>query len=955
MPIPPLTYKNWTEKSWKENKKKGRTQAKSPWQRNNKKTNTFKSKLIKFFAIVFAGLIFFGFVYVFRITRDLPDPNHLMNRQIAQSTIIYDRTGKNILYEISGDQKRTLVSINDIPNYVKWATISVEDKDFYHHGAFSLWAIFRTAVTDVLFGRSAGGSTLTQQFVKNAVLSDQKTFTRKIKEIVIAYQLEKKFSKDQILQMYFNEIPYGSTAYGVEAASELYFGKSVKDVTLPEAAILAALPQAPSYYSPYGTHKDALIARQRYVLDLMAKYGYITQAQADQAKNTPLKFKPLTNNITAPHFVMYVKELLEEQYGEKEVEEGGLKIYTTLDLYKQQAAENAVTAYAAKNEKYYNASNAALVSIDPKTGQILAMVGSRDYFNDKIDGQVNVATSQRQPGSSIKPIVYATAFTKGYSPNTVLYDVSTNFSTDSTKPYIPNDFSAKEYGPVTMRQALDGSLNIPAVKTLYLAGLNNVIDLAQALGYTTFDDINRFGLSFALGGGEVTLLEHTNAYSAFAREGIIHTPTAILKVVDKNGNVLQQYQDQPRNVLDPNVARMVNDVLSDDSARAYVFGAHGYLTLGDRPVAAKTGTTNDFRDAWTVGYTPSIVTGVWVGNSDNRPMRMGADGVVVAAPIWNKYMKTVLGDTPIEQFKKPDIQKTGKPVLDGNTTGQITVNLDKSSGLLAATATPADFVEQKTYQEDHCILYWVNKDDPLGPAPADPTTDPQFNLWEGAVQAWAAKNHRASSTPPTATDNVHIPANQPTLTILSPVDKQILTNPDLSVSIQASAPRGISRADYYIDNNLVYTNTNYPFNFEKNISFLRNGFHNLTVKVSDDVDNSASQSLDFNLLLPNQVAVSDVGIYLNAPANTSVSTSSFPVLFSASLSNEPQIASVSFYYASLGSDNYTMFSNLAPIQSNAAETTWIIPPPPGNYKIYAQANGWNGQSAKSNEIDMTVK
>ncbi|MCX6795992.1 MAG: transglycosylase domain-containing protein, partial [Candidatus Falkowbacteria bacterium] len=618
MPIPQLKH----TQSWRSHKKyyvnRGKIIQRRQTARRKKGlfSSAIKKKILYFFggAILICCLILAA--AIFWLSRSLPDPNHLIEREVAQSTRIYDRTGKNIIYEIFSEQKRTLVKLSDIPADVKNATIAIEDKDFYKHKGFSFWAIFRSAVTDIIFRRSAGGSTLTQQFIKNAVLTNEKTLTRKIKELILAYRLEQKFSKDEILQMYLNEIPYGSTAYGVQAASQLYFGKDVKDTNLAEAAILAALPQAPTRYSPYGSHKDLLIGRQQYILELMSKQGYITEQEMNDAKNTEVKFKTPSASMIAPHFVMHIKEILSDKYGEKMVEQGGLKITTTLDLYKQNIAEEAIKTIGEKNSAKYDAGNAALLSLDPKTGQILAMVGSRDYFNDDIDGQVNVITSQRQPGSSIKPIIYSAAFIKGYTPNTILFDVVTNFSTSDT-PYEPHNYDSKEHGPVTMRQALAGSLNVPAVKTLYLAGVDNVLNLAQDFGYTTFSDRSRFGLSLVLGGGEVKPIEHFNAFSAFAREGIIHPVTGLLKVEDSAGNVLEEYKDDAgKQVIDPKIAREINNILSDNSARAFIFGEKNYLTLDNRPVAAKTGTTNDYHDAWTIGYTPSIVTGVWVGNSD---------------------------------------------------------------------------------------------------------------------------------------------------------------------------------------------------------------------------------------------------------------------------------------------------------------------------------------------------
>ncbi len=380
-----------------------------------------------------------------------------------------------------------MVTLEQIPDYVEQATIAIEDKNFYQHGGFSLWAIARTVITNVLYNKKAGGSTLTQQFVKNAILTPEKSYSRKIKELILSYKLENKFSKDDILQMYLNEIPYGSNAYGVEAATKKYFGKSVTEINIAEAAILAALPQAPSLYSPYNNNKDTLIGRQHYIIDLMEKQGYINSQEAKEAKEFELQFQAPTNNIKAPHFVMYVKQILAEKYGEKIVEQGGLRIQTTLDLYKQEIAEEIINDKAETNLENWNAENASLVSIDPKNGQVLVMVGSKDYFSEDIDGQFNVALSPRQPGSSLKPMVYASLFEKGYNPNTILFDVVTDFST-SNDTYTPHNYNLKELGPVSIRKALAGSLNIPAVKALYLSGLDNVLNLLNNAGYTTLED-----------------------------------------------------------------------------------------------------------------------------------------------------------------------------------------------------------------------------------------------------------------------------------------------------------------------------------------------------------------------------------------------------------------------------------------------------------------------------------
>ncbi len=930
---------------------------------NNKKKLFFvniKKRLFLYFIFTFLILLMIITIYISWLARTLPDPNRLSEREIPQSTKIFDRTGENLLYEIHGNEKRTLVTLDEIPDYVKQATISIEDKNFYKHKGFSLWAIFRTMVTNIIKHRKAGGSTLTQQFIKNSVLSSEKTYTRKLKEIILAYKLEQRYSKDEILQMYLNEIPYGSTAYGIEAASQKYFGISVKDINLAQAAVLAALPQAPTRYSPYGSNKDLLMARQKYILDLMRKEGYITKEQEEEAKNTEIVFSPPTTNIKAPHFVMYVKEILSQMYGEKMIEQGGLKIYTTLDLYKQEIAERIVKEYTEKNKEKYNATNASLVSIDPKTGEILAMVGSKDYFDDEIDGQVNIATSKRQPGSSMKPLVYAAMFSKGYTPDTILYDVITNFSNDKNKPYEPHNYDNKEHGAVTVRKALAGSLNIPAVKAIYLAGINNVLDLANELGYTTLDDRDRYGLSLVLGGGEVKLLEHTNAYSAFAREGLIRPPKAIIKILDNNGKTIKEFPNKKEGrVLDPKIARQINDILADNNARAYAFGVKNWLTLGSRPIAAKTGTTNDYRDAWTIGYTPSLVTGVWVGNNDNTKMKKGAAGGTVAAPIWHDYMKEVLGDTPIEYFKKPEKIITNKPVLDGKAAEPVKILIDKASGLLATEYTPKSYIEEKEYYEPHCILYYVDKDNPRGEKPEHPEKDSQFNLWENAVQEWAKKEKFATSTeenafiPPTEKDNLHIPENLPKLTIIYPTNNQNISGPFLSIKIKTSSNRGIKKVYYYLNDNLFFTSLNPPFNLYKQITFLNNGFHNIKIKACDDIDNCTEKELEFNYTFGDNNKNKPINISITSPANgLAVTNYDFPLDFNININHPEQVASISLFYEK--EDQSKNIQKINNIRDKNITITWTIPPPTGSYKIKTKTKTWNTNQVNEDNIYINV-
>lgn len=949
MPIPSLRGKNFT--TWREDRS---TRTRRPSGPNNKKK--LVKKIIILAIIIFIILTITGISYAAWVSRDLPNPNQLINRQIAQSTKIYDRTGQHILYEISGDQNRTLVTLNNIPLYVREATVAIEDKNFYNHGAFSVWAIFRSALTDLIFHRSAGGSTLTQQFVKNAVLTDAKTLSRKIKEVILAYELEQKFSKDQILQMYLNEIPYGSNAYGVQEASRKYFNKDVKDVDLAQAAVLAAIVQMPTYYSPYGAHKDLLLQRKNYVLDLMAQQGYISTTERDAAKKETIVFASPGTNIIAPHFVMYIRDMLINKYGEQMVDQGGLKVYTTLDLYKQQAAEEAIDTTTKNYPKRFNANNAALVAVDPKTGQILAMVGSRDYFDDSIDGQVNMATSPRQPGSSMKPIVYSALFEKGYTPDTILYDLVTNFSTDSSQPYIPHDYDLKERGPVTIRQALAGSLNIPAVKAIYLAGINNVLDLADNLGYTTLYPRSRFGLAIVLGGAEVKLVEHVNAYSALARDGQISPLVSILKIEDKNGNILEQYQPSSKKVLDSQVVREVDSILIDNNARAYVFGKNNYLNLGDRPVGAKTGTTNDYHDAWTIGFTPSLVAGVWVGNSDNQAMSNKADGSVVAAPIWHYFMSKVLGNTPIETFQAPAPYKTGKPVLDGQLPSQ-TINIDSRTGQPADSSTPAEFITSKTVPVYHSILFYVDKDNPLGPPPSDPAKDPQFTSWENAVIGWANKQHASSTLPLATSTTVSAPTGSGSLGILidSPLPNQTITSPQLEVQIEASSTQGISRTDYYLNNNLWLTKWGALSDFIEPINFLSNGYQTLNVKSCDNAGNCGTSQINFNLSIKNNpVPTGKNSLKITSPtAGAPLTSLSFPLNIALAIGNPIRTAKVDVL-AKNSAGQITTLDTLSNLNSGLVAATWPTAPTPGNYTIYANLYDWNGDIINSQTIPVTV-
>ncbi|MDQ1283968.1 MAG: Peptidoglycan glycosyltransferase [Patescibacteria group bacterium] len=585
---------------------------------------------------------------------DTPDAKVLGEMDFPETSTIYDRTGEHILYEIHGNENRKILPHDQIPDIARLAAIAAEDDNFYNHNGFDAASMVRAARANVESGKiEQGGSTITQQLARNVFFTREKTFERKIKEVLMAVKIENNFSKDEILDAYLNNISYGSNVCGIGQASEWFFGKKALDLTLDEAALLAALPKATTYYSPHGNHKEDLIARKEYVLRRMAELGLAGEEEARSAMEaeTLAKIKPLKIEISAPHFVFYVIEQLEKEYGQEMLEAGGLRIITTLDWELQKLAEETVKKGAEYNEKTYGAENASLAAVNPKTGEILAMAGSRDFFDGKIDGQVNVATSLRQPGSSFKPFAYAKAFEKGYQPETYILDIPTDFGRDgSGKNYIPKNYDGKFHGLVTMRSALSMSLNIPAVKTLSLAGVPETIELAERLGITTLTDKNRFGLSLVLGGGDVKLLEMTGAYGVFANDGKKAALLAVAKIVDGGGQIVFENKNRYEQVLDVEIARRINSILSDTEARKPIFGNAGNLRLSGRPVAAKTGTTQEYKDGWTVGYTNDIAAGVWAGNNDSRPMKSGSDGVYSAAPIWHAFMEKAAELYPKEKF-----------------------------------------------------------------------------------------------------------------------------------------------------------------------------------------------------------------------------------------------------------------------------------------------------------------
>ncbi len=826
-------------------------------------------------------IIVFTVLLLVWFTPDLPTPNSIKNYQAAQATQLFDRNNKPI-YTFNGDVRRNVINGNDMPLNLRNATIAAEDHDFYHHFGIDFRGLARAVYYDIFRPGSGlqGGSTITQQFVKNALLNPQRTIIRKIKEVFLSLEVEAMYSKDQILTMYLNEIPYGSNAYGIEAASQTFFNKHAKDLTLAEAATLAALPQRPTYFSPYSTHPDQRLARVDYILDSMVTAGNISKADADKAKTEAktLKFTKPSEYIAAPHFASYVKDQLVAKFGEQTVDEAGLKVTTTLDLDKQNMAETAVKTQAANKFGNINATNAALVAIDPTNGQILSMVGSVDYFNNDIDGQVNVADSLRQPGSSFKPIVYATAFKDKYNPGYVLWDVPTDFGN-----YKPQNYDGTTHGPVTMRMALAGSLNIPAVKTLFLAGIPNSLQTAHDMGITTLNQPDRYGLSLVLGGGEVKLVDMVGAYGTFANAGQFSSTTSILKVEDSHGKVLldNTQKNDAKQVIDPQIAYEISSILSDNNARSFVFGANSALNFSDRQVAVKTGTTSEYRDAWTIGYTPQLVAGVWVGNNDNSKMTAGAAGAMAAAPIWHNFMAAALASEPKQDFVAP--------------AGITTVTVDKLSNKLPTAASPetitdifADWQVPKTTDNIHQL---VKIDKSTGNLATDDCPDAFVDKW------YITNLHSENPTNPNWENpvlaaaeafGIHLvgPNIASTKKFCSSVGNKLgvkITNlndgdtVNSNFTVRVKTKSKVTHLDLSIDGQTISSSDKSPYNFT--ITNIAAGDHRVAVVAFDVSNNASSVRVDITVkadATPKASSytpdnVSSVSVSANDSSNASLS------------------------------------------------------------------------------------
>lgn len=622
---------------------------------------TFKFFKRAIFISLIASALIFGFTYWLNdsIFKDLPMATDLTVKEQQVSTKILDRNGE-ILFRIYESENRTILPLTEIPHSVVAATVAIEDKDFFVHHGFSISGIIRATIANTQGKSLQGGSTITQQLVKNRLLTSERTFSRKIKELILSVLVELQYSKEEILEMYLNQVSYGGNAYGIEEASQKFFGKSARELSLAESALLAGLPQSPSVYTPFGSNPELAYTRQEEVLRRMVEDGYISAEQAEQAKKEPLFLNEDRIDIKAPHFVMYIRNLLAKQYGEDILNKGGLEVKTSLDYAMQKETEKIVSDEINSLQRL-NIQNGAAMITNPQTGEILSMVGSINYFDFINDGQVNVALRPRQPGSSIKPITYALAIENGKTTQDIIDDAPITYHTLGSKPYSPKNYDGKFHGKVTLKEALASSYNIPAVKTLAEVGITNMIDLAEKMGISTWNDRSRFGLSLTLGGGEVTMADLTEVYGTFANFGEHLELNPILEVTDYNGTiyyqnrcVLEGINCEGEQVLRPETAYLITDILSDNDARTPAFGPYSTLNIPGQEVAVKTGTTNNLRDNWTIGYTSDRLVAVWVGNNDNTPMSYVASGITGASPIWNSLMRMQLSEENPHQFILPD-------------------------------------------------------------------------------------------------------------------------------------------------------------------------------------------------------------------------------------------------------------------------------------------------------------
>jgi penicillin-binding protein 1C len=786
-----------------------------------------KAEQMRLLARFALGAVIFGVVGFFALfawySRDLPKPGEVIRRE-GFSTKLYDRESV-LLYDLYNTERRTPVTLNDTPTYLEQATVAIEDKDFFKHGGFDVMTALRIPYNMIFRGRVVGGSTLTQQLVKNALLTNERTIARKFKELVLSIQIERTFTKDQILEMYLNEAPYGGTAWGVGTASEIYFNKPVEELTLVESAFLAGLPQRPSAYSPFSGQRTEdgtpfWKIRTESVLRAMENSGYITKLQMEDtiASLDSLEFNTTSTDIKAPHFVFYVRDQLEEMFGAELVEAGGLKVTTSLDWELQDEAQQIV-ADEIDALTNLNITNGAAVVMDPSNGEILSMIGSKDYFNDDIDGQFNVAADGlRQPGSSIKPVTYLSLFRRGYSPASMLMDVETTFQpNDKIEAYTPRNYDGVFRGPVSVRSALGSSLNIPAVKSVAIVGVEEFLHTAFELGFNTLEptaeNLKRFGYAITLGGGEVHLLDTVSAYSAFANGGLKVEPVSILKVEDKDGRVLFEHkQIEGKRVMTTGEAFLINDILSDNNARLLAFGANSLLNTG-KPIAVKTGTTNEQKDNWTIGWSQKIMVGTWVGNNDGTSMKQVASGITGASPIWRRIINaalekgyqapawTIPGDVTSAEVdslsgypshdgypsKTDYFLKGSVPTVPDPIHAKLKICRDDNNKLANEAKISAG-----DYDEKEFIILKEN----------DPVSEDGRNRWQEAISAWINGQSDTRYRVPTEycgqSSDISVKVSQPE-------NEKTYNEQELDVHIDAGSDKGIEKIEVWVDGGLRET------------------------------------------------------------------------------------------------------------------------------------------------------
>lgn len=780
-----------------------------------------RTKRIRLVAMAFLGCVVLGIISFFGIfawySRDLPKPGQVVRRE-GFSTKLYDRNGE-LLYDLFSDERRNPVKIADVPENLRQATVAIEDKDFYKHSGFDILTVLRIPYNMLFRQRVVGGSTLTQQLVKNALLTNERTISRKFKELVLSIQIERTFTKDEILEMYLNEAPYGGTAWGVGTAAQVYFDKPLSDLSVAESAVLAGLPQRPSVYSPHIGKKDDdgepyWRIRAKSVLNGMKSEGYLTDLAFEEAvaQLETMTFEQAEFDIKAPHFVFYVRDQLEEMYGTELVEKGGLKVTTTLDWELQKQAQEIVAEEVEKVEDF-NITNGAAMIMDPRTGEILGMVGSRDYFHENIDGQFNVAVDGlRQPGSSIKPVTYLAMLQRGYTPSSMILDVATTFTpNESAKPYEPKNYDGKFRGPVTLRNSLGSSLNIPAVKSLATVGVDNFLQLAHDMGFVTLEptpeNMKRFGLAVTLGGAEVHLIDSVTAYSSFANGGKKVDPVSILKVEDKDGKVLfEQKPVEGSQVIAEGEAFLINDILSDNNARLLAFGANSLLNTG-KAIAVKTGTTNDQRDNWTIGWSQEVMVGVWVGNNDNSAMKSVASGITGASPIWRRIIFAALDKgygAPAWKVPSSVEQVTVDKVSGYPAHDDFESRVDYAiKGTLQALPDPIHSKfkvcrddGRKLATEAKIAANDFEEKEFIALREEDPFSEDGKNRWQEGINAWVAGQEGDLYKPPTEycgeSGDVSVKLSQPE-------NEKKYDGEEVEVHIDAGSDEGIERIELWVD------------------------------------------------------------------------------------------------------------------------------------------------------------